>query len=276
MFSLSYLQLCNHVRYVTFNTNLSICSMKKMTFILPQCTWMCLSLIMLGLLLNGCEEYQILLFIFGHSPYVGSLVEIVLNSSKLLSWTISGTLSIYIFSIAIPPVAHILCLMIFQTWCFLCTKNVSHWLLVIFLILSNDIHLNPGPHLQNNVFNFMSWNINSLAKDNFKRVRLIEAHNSIFNYDLISICETSLNDSVELPETLLDVYTFVPANKPGNISHGGVGLFYKNSLPVIVRNDLSFDESIIVELKFGRKKIFFTVLYRSSSIRYTSPEFCAF
>ena len=128
MFSLPYLQLCNHVRYVTFNTNLSICSMKKIIFILPQCTWMCLSLIMLGLLLNGCEEYQILLFIFSHSPYVGSLVELVLNSSKLLSWNISGTLSIYIFSIAITPVAHILCLMIFQTWCFLCTKNVPHWL----------------------------------------------------------------------------------------------------------------------------------------------------
>ena len=61
---------------------------------------------------------------------------------------------------------------------------------------------------------------------------------SIFNYDLISICETSLNDSVGLPETLLDDYTFVPANKPGNIRHGVVGLFYKNSLPVIVRNDL--------------------------------------
>jgi hypothetical protein len=39
----------------------------------------------------------------------------------------------------------------------------------------------------------MSWNVISLAKDNFQRVRLIEAHNSIFNYDLISICETSLN-----------------------------------------------------------------------------------
>ena len=102
--------------------------MKKMTFILPQCTWMCLSLIMLGLLLIGCEEYQILLFIFSHSPYVGSLVELILNSSKLLSWTISGTLSIYMFSIAITPVAHILCLVIFQTWCFLCTKHESHWL----------------------------------------------------------------------------------------------------------------------------------------------------
>ena len=49
---------------------------------------------------------------------------------------------------------------------------------------SNDTERNPGPHFQNNFFNFMSWNLNSLAKDNFQRVSLIEAHNSIFNYDL--------------------------------------------------------------------------------------------
>ena len=66
--------------------------------------------------------------------------------------------------------------------------------------------------------------------------------------------ETSLNDSVELPETLLNDYSFVPANNPVNTRHGGVGLFYKNSLPVIVRDDLSFDESIVVELKFDWKK----------------------
>ena len=102
----------------------------------------------------------------------------------------------------------------------------------------------------------MSWNVDSLAKDNFQRVRLIEAHNSIFNYDLISICETSLNDSVELPDNLLNDYIFIPANNPANSRNGGVGLFYKNSFPVIVRNDLSFGESIVVELKFGRKNIF--------------------
>ena len=50
----------------------------------------------------------------------------------------------------------------------------------------------------------MSWNVNSIAKDDFQRVRLIEAHNSIFNYDLISICETSLNDSIKLPDSLLN------------------------------------------------------------------------
>ena len=71
----------------------------------------------------------------------------------------------------------------------------------------------------------MSWNVNSLAKNNFQGVRLIEAHNSIFNYDLISICETSLNDSVELPESLLNDYTFVPANNPLNTRKWWGGAF---------------------------------------------------
>ena len=34
-----------------------------------------------------------------------------------------------------------------------------------------------------------------------------------------------------------------------NIRYGRDGHFYKNYLPVIVRADLSFDESIVVELK---------------------------
>ena len=102
----------------------------------------------------------------------------------------------------------------------------------------------------------MSWNLNSLAKDNFQRNRLIEAHNALFKYDLNSTCETSLNDSVELPESLINDYTFVPANNPSNVRHGGVGLFFKNSLPVIVRVDLSFEESIVIDIKFGCKKMF--------------------
>ena len=37
LLSLSYLQLCNHVRYVTFNTNLSIFSMKRNIHTSPLC-----------------------------------------------------------------------------------------------------------------------------------------------------------------------------------------------------------------------------------------------
>ena len=122
----------------------------------------------------------------------------------------------------------------------------------------------------------MSWNLNSIVKDNFHRVSLIEAHNSLLNYDLISICETCLNDSFELTETLLDEYTFVPVNNPANTRRGGVGLFFKNSFPVVIRNDLSFEESIVAELKFGRKKMFFTILYRSPAFDHNPPNVQAF
>ena len=112
-------------------------------------------------------------------------------------------------------------------WCYSYAKRVPHWLPSILIVISNDIHLNPGPPYQSNFFNFMSWNLNSLAKDNFQSVRLIEARDSIFNYDVITFCEPSLNDSVELPEILLNDYTFVSANNPTNSRRGGVELFYK-------------------------------------------------
>ena len=129
------------------------------------------------------------------------------------------------------PASCTLCLLIFQIWCHSFVKRLPRWLPIILIILSNDVNLNPGPHFQDNLFNFMSWNVNSIVKNNFQRVPLIDVHNSIFNYGLISICETSLNDLVELPDTLLNDYTFVPANNFVNSRNGGVGLFYKNSRP---------------------------------------------
>ena len=71
-------------------------------------------------------------------------------------------------------------------------------------------------------------------------------------------------------------YLYIPGNHPDNVAHGGVGLLYKSSLPLKNRPDLAFEESIVVQLTFGRKKIFFTVLYRSPSMKRDSPEFASF
>ena len=263
------------MKYVTFDTNL--CTRLKVTTAkLPDCFWSFWSLTMLGLLFCECPDFPLVMFIISINSSCGSVVNLTLRFGKIVSRTIFCILSIYIYSISLTPATCILSLVVFQIWCHSLTKNVP-WLPTILILLANDIHLNPGPHFKNNFFfNFMSWNLNSLAKDNFQRIRLIEAHNALFKYDLISICETSLNDSVELPETLINDYTFVPANNPSNVRHGGVGLFFKNSLPVIVRDDLSFDESIVIEIKFGRKKIFFIVLYRSPAFNHTSLKFQVF
>ena len=184
-----------------------------------------LSIIILWLLLWECKTEQILLLTIRFYPNIGNnLLCLSLNKINVISRVASVTLLLYIFSISVTAATCILCLFMFQFWCYSYIKRIPHWLSVFLIVISNDIHLNPGPHYQNNFFNFMLWNSNSLAKDNFKRVRFIEARNSIFNYDLISICETSLSDSVELPLTLLNDYTFVSVNNPTNTRHGGVGL----------------------------------------------------
>ena len=120
----------------------------------------------------------------------------------------------------------------------------------------------------------MNWNLNSLPKNDFERINLLEEHNfNNFNYDIISLCETCLKDSIEIPDPLMDEYTFYPANHPDNTARGGVGLLYKNTLPLTIRHDLAFSESIVAEINFGRKKIYFTVLYRSPANKANSSEF---
>ena len=51
--------------------------------------------------------------------------------------------------------------------------------------------------------------------------------------------------------------------------------FYKETLPLRIRDDLSFDEVIVSELIFGRKK-YFTVLYRNPQNKAQSDEFTKF
>ena len=228
------------------------------------------------LLLCGCELEQIFLFVICMNQKCEVAFDLTFKFKKTLSLTLFGTSMVFMFAMAISPASHLLCLIVFQMLCHSFAKRVPAWLSILLILLSNDIHMNPGLQYHNNFFKFMCWNLNSLATNNFERVPLIEADNNKFNYDLISICETSLNDTLvpKVPE--LNGYTFEPANHPNNVTHGGVGIFYKNSLPVIPRRDLSFDESLVFELKFGRKKIFFTVLYRNPMFKHNTPEFEVF
>ena len=165
---------------------------------------------------------------------------------------------------------------------YLCPYEVfALWFISMRLILSQDIHSNPGPMHSNQNFcdgflSFCNWNLNTLSKDDFYRISLIEAHNTEFNYDIISLCETSLNDTIQVPENILPGYKFLSCNHPDGNRSGGVGIFYKETLPLRIRQDLSFDECIVSEMIFGHKKIFFAVLYRNPYSKAQTPEFNSF
>ena len=151
------------------------------------------------------------------------------------------------------------------------------WLFSLLLILSSDVHPNPGPPINSDFssgfFSFCNWNLNTLSKDNFSRVTLLEANNTFHNYDIISLCETSLNDETVVPENILPGYLYHPHNHPDGKKSGGVGIFYKDSLPLKIRNDLSFNECLVCQLNFGRRKLFFTVFYRNPEHKANSIGF---
>ena len=111
----SYLYtIFNHVRYVCFTTNLSLLSKEK-TLTPSQFLSLLLSLLILGLLFE-IEEDQIPLFIIRMNPNLGILLQLFFNLRKIISRIIFTTLSIYIFSIAITPVACTVSLIVFQIW----------------------------------------------------------------------------------------------------------------------------------------------------------------
>ena len=122
-------------------------------------------------------------------------------------------------------------------------------------------------------FSFCNWNCNSIAKDNFSRVDLLKAQASIYNYDIISLCETLLNDDIDIPESLIDGYKFEVLNHPGGTKRGGVGIFYKDTLPLKIRHDISFNECLVCEIHIGKRKVFYSVCYRSPSMKANTPEF---
>ena len=95
----------------------------------------------------------------------------------------------------------------------------AFWLFALLILLSYDIHPNPGPQhvsseFSNGFLSFCNWNLNTLSINNFSRVSLLEAHNTIFKYDIISLCETSLNNDTSVPEGILPGYQYHPLNHP--------------------------------------------------------------
>ena len=63
--------------------------------------------------------------------------------------------------------------------------------------------------------------MNTLSKNNFERVSLIEANNDLFKYDIISLCETSLNDTQKVPGNILNGYSYHACNHPSGGGGGG-------------------------------------------------------
>ena len=61
-------------------------------------------------------------------------------------------------------------------------ETISIWVCSLRLVLCPDIHPNPGPAHSNNFtggfLSFCNWNLNTLSKEDFYRITLLQAHNT--------------------------------------------------------------------------------------------------
>ena len=165
MFWVCFINLCSHVRYVKFNTDLNLLYNVKMGL----CLWIIYHVRVAFKWMRLWPNYAVY---YPFKSNLSCLFKVVLNHSKIIPRILFDIIPIYLFYIAVC----ILCISVFQIWCLSFMKITPTWLTILHIVLSNDAQLNPGPSPQN--LNFMTWNVNSIAKDNFERVGLIEAHNS--------------------------------------------------------------------------------------------------
>ena len=135
------------------------------------------------------------------------------------------------------------------------------------LLLSGDIHLDPGPQTESQ-FKFFHWNLNSICARGAIEIPLIEAYNSVHHFDVITISESMLDQSISNDDIFIEGFSreIYHSDHPSNSKTGGVCMFFKEGLPIKRRPDLELlQELIVTELTISSKKIFLITLYRSSN-----------
>ena len=107
---------------------------------------------------------------------------------------------------------------------------ISKWLLLYYALFAfllvlkhRDIETNPGPKKkETRFFSCLHWNINSILAHN--KLTLLQAYNTIHQYDILCISETYLDSSISNDDTNLSFtgYNLARSDHPGNVKRGGV------------------------------------------------------
>ena len=146
------------------------------------------------------------------------------------------------------------------------------------LLISGDIETNPGPK-KSSAIKFCHWNLNGLAAHDFVKVPLIEAFTITHNLDIVCLSGTFLDSTIPRNDENININgcSLLRVDHSNNIKRGGVCMYFKESLLLIRRSDLSnMTECLVTEINVNNEKCFFTCLYRSPSQSHEELEgFCS-
>ena len=117
--------------------------------------------------------------------------------------------------------------------------------LLDLLIRSGNVKTNPGPYnTKSSNLSFGVWN--TIPARDYARIPLIETLQATYNFDIFSICESSLTGNISNDDIIISGFSQQPfrSDKPALLRNGGVCLYYKENLPIKERGDLEIlDES---------------------------------
>ena len=177
------------IRFICFHTPLNILRKRCQISEIDQCQlFMSVSIIIALLELESYQNFSVMFIFTPHIIFPKLRWKCHTIPRKLLF----GIVVLQIFAVSTSQISHILCLAVFLLSCYSIISCLPTWIVALVIILSNDIETQPGPSgYHEKYFSFMCWNLNSLAKDDFSRTKLIESHYSIYDYDIISVRDMS-------------------------------------------------------------------------------------
>ena len=130
---------------------------------------------------------------------------------------------------------------------FLKIADITVFFLLFFIqnLLSccGDIEENPGPKYSS--LTFCHWNLNGLTAHDSTKISLLQAYITQRNYDIMTIMtcltETFLNSSILSDDNRIkiDGYSLIRSDHPSDSKKGGVCIYYKEHIPLILRDDIN-------------------------------------
>ena len=126
-----------------------------------------------------------------------------------------------------------------------------------------DIEENPGPKYSS--LTFGHWNLDGLTAHDSTKISLLQAYITQHSYDIICLTETFLNSSILSDDNriTIDGYNLIRSDRPSNSKKGGACIYYKENIPLILRDDINtLDNCLVTEIRSQNEKCFLTCICR--------------
>ena len=145
--------------------------------------------------------------------------------------------------------------------------NTSLSLQILLVLLSSDVEIKPGPkHTPKVSLSIAHWNLNSISAHSYAKLSFLRAYLTFHKFNIICLPETYLNSSNSSDDETLKIfrYNLVRSSHPLNSKRGGLCIYYKNYLPLLIIISVSYLSECINSKTVIKNKIYnFITLYRS-------------